>query len=1037
MDLRLNRKVRSASLILLAAFFLVLSVVPTRAGGLATLVSDLNRSPASSKPTWLTDVNGTLFFVVGDGWSFAELWRSDGTEAGTMRVKASFPGAGGRALFALTNVSGTLFFVVATGNGYELWKSDGTDAGTVWVKLIRSRPDYVNTNAFELTDVNGMLFFVTDEYGDGPALWKSDGTPAGTVRIKSISPVRSGGGSALLYQLTAVKGILFFVANGGDSDVALWTSDGTEAGTVPIKPIDLLNSRFLVTPQLISVGETLFFFADSNSSPALWKSDGTTVGTVSVNAIPPGAYGLAPVGLIDVDGTLFFLVREFAPQSLQIHYTLWKSDGTDVGTGMVAFVGYSWAPPNPSDFTAANGALFFVFQNALWTSDGSAAGTRSIKRIDNAPGDDYRRILAELTHVHGTLFFVAYASNREATLWKSDGTEAGTVPVRSIQHGPIPLYGDSAYGAPVKFQLMNANGTLIFSAFDNAIGEELWKSNGTAGNTVPVKDIRPGTAGSDLTHLTAMHGSLFFVNSDSSTGNSALWKSDGTVNGTTQVKNLVPGASSSYGCGIYSLINVRGTLFFLNENDRAGLWRSDGTGTGTVQVKALAAYVDSLCPDGLVSVDGTLFLSVWDEGALRLWKSAGLEANTVRVTDQNYSPSDLTDVNGTLFFSAGDNTTNRRELWKSDGTDTGTVRVKDTVPAYPSYFINVDGTLFFSAFDGQSAGLWKSDGTAAGTVLLRGGFPDATAWSRTNVLELMNVNSTLYFVANDGTSGMELWKSDGTETGTVLVKDIRVGAEGSSPYALTNVNGSLFFAADDGSSGMELWKSDGTEVGTVRVKDINAGPSGSFPDHLANIYGTLFFAAYDTQNGYELWQSDGSEAGTVIVQDIEPGAASSTPSDITVAGNHLFFNATTTGVGRELWKLPITTLELHQPNLTLIPITPFDPGTSRTGVRVTNFSPIAATDVVLTLTVPAGLSFAAVSPTQGTCSVVDSTLTCHLGHLPGNSTATITTRINPPPAENTLLLATVAAHEADLDMADNTLATIIWWPQVYLPHLSR
>jgi ELWxxDGT repeat protein len=700
---------------------------------------------------------------------------------------------------------------------------------------------------------------------------------------------------------------------------------------------------------------------------------------------------------------------------------------------VVASIGSTSSVPSPSDFTAANGALFFVFQNALWTSDGSTAGTQIVKMIEESPGDEYGRILTELTNVNGMLFFVAYASNRDATLWKSDGTAAGTVPVRSIQHGPLPASGD-----PVQFQLINVNGTLIFSAFDQAIGEELWKSNGTAGSTLPVKDIRPGTAGSDLSDLTAMHGSLFFVDSDRSAGNTALWKTDGTVSGTRQIRHGSLAPTSPAISDFYGLIHMRGTLFYLDNQPPAGLWRSDGTKTGTVRVKALYPCDTSICPDGLVSVDGLLFLSVWDGGGgLRLWRSAGLEASTVRVTDRNYSPFDLTNMNGSLFFSARDNTSAKPGLWKSDGTDNGTVRVKDTVPADPASLTNVDGTLFFSASDGMSTELWKSDGTADGTVLLRGGFPDTSAWLRTNVLELMNVNGTLFFAANDGSSGMELWKSDGTPAGTVLVKDIRAGADGSSPHALTNVNGVLFFAADDGSSSVELWKSDGTAPGTVRVKDINAGPTGSFPDQLATIYGMLFFAAYDTQNGYELWQSDGSEAGTVIAQDIEPGAASSMPSDITVAGNHLFFNATTTAVGRELWKLPITTLELRQPNLTLIPVTPFDPGASRTGVMVTNFSPIAATDVVLTMTLPSDRSFAIVNSSQGTCSVVGSTLTCQLGLLPGNSTATITTRITPQPVENTLLLATVAGHEADLDMADNSLAMIIWWPQVYLPHMSH
>ena len=86
---------------------------------------------------------------------------------------------------------------------------------------------------------------------------------------------------------------------------------------------------------------------------------------------------------------------------------------------------------------------------------------------------------------------------------------------------------------------------------------------------------------------------------------------------------------------------------------------------------------------------------------------------------------------------------------------------------------------------------------------------------------LTDVNGTLFFTANDGTTGDELWKSDGTEAGTVLVKDIFPGAIGripfsSSPNFLTDVNGTLFFNANDDPTGNELWKSEGTEAGTVR-----------------------------------------------------------------------------------------------------------------------------------------------------------------------------------------------------------------------------
>src|SRR5205085_1262186 len=84
---------------------------------------------------------------------------------------------------------------------------------------------------------------------------------------------------------------------------------------------------------------------------------------------------------------------------------------------------------------------------------------------------------------------------------------------------------------------------------------------------------------------------------------------------------------------------------------------------------------------------------------------------------------------------------------------------------------------------------------------------------------LVAVGSTLFFTADDGSRGAELWKTDGTPGGTVLVKDIPAGAAGSTPATLSKVGGALFFSANDGSHGVELWKSDGTLGGTVLVKD--------------------------------------------------------------------------------------------------------------------------------------------------------------------------------------------------------------------------
>jgi ELWxxDGT repeat protein len=115
--------------------------------------------------------------------------------------------------------------------------------------------------------------------------------------------------------------------------------------------------------------------------------------------------------------------------------------------------------------------------------------------------------------------------------------------------------------------------------------------------------------------------------------------------------------------------------------------------------------------------------------------------------------------------------------------------------------------------------------------------------------------------------------------GTVLITNIAAGNLGSQPAGLTNVNGTLFFDANDGTRGRELWRSNGLASGTSLVKDVHPAKYDSM-DYSArpiNANGTLFFTADNGVSGPELWRSNGTAPGTVLVRDINPGSAGSDP----------------------------------------------------------------------------------------------------------------------------------------------------------------
>jgi ELWxxDGT repeat protein len=426
---------------------------------------------------------------------------------------------------------------------------------------------------------------------------------------------------------------------------------------------------------------------------------------------------------------------------------------------------------------------------------------------------------------------------------------------------PSTVANHSLPGSLVEF-----NDLLYFRADNEEIGEELYVSDGTAEGTQLVKDINPGSSingnifSSSPTNLTEFDDKLFF-SADNGESGDELFVSDGTAEGTQLVKDINPGSTIfSYLDYTYpgkdssdpgSFLEFNDKLYFTANNGKNGeeLFVSDGTAEGTKLV------VDLYPGDG----DG--------------FANGFSPAN-------GFYPSKFVEYKDKLYFRAN-NGESGEELFVSDGTATGTKLVADLDPreredgyvygSNPSELVEYKDKLYFRADNGESGEeLFVSDGTAEGTKLVADLYPGKDSYGNSNdsfPTELVEYKDKLYFSADNGETGTELYVSDGTAAGTKLVADINPNAAGSYPRSLVKFNDQLYFSADNGETGTELYVSDGTAEGTKLVADITPGishlgsPLNSFPDSLTVVGDELFFSAGNVEAGFELFKLSLSSTG--------------------------------------------------------------------------------------------------------------------------------------------------------------------------------
>jgi len=467
-----------------------------------SMVIDANTSGGAGI-SLMTDANGVLYYKGNDGIHGKELWKSDGTEAGTNMIIDLYPGGDGSELYEICYSGGNVFFYAKSDDtGGALWVTDGTEAGTFnpvgfvddsdsdllyltdfngtlffryydnvhGVELWTSDGTVNGTAIFkdinvggygsgisQMVNANGTLFFKATDDVHGKELWKSDGTVDGTVIVKDIHP---GDDGCALEGITAADNAVFFWANDGGPGLInsqLWYSDGTEAGTIKLMEVADKSSSFTDVPPVVINGIYYIKLDSDTYGQEIWRSDGTVAGTVLLKDIAPGTDNSGASFLTNLDGMLFFKATD------QVHgKELWVSDGTEAGTHMVKDIFPGSEGSVIQAITAYNGRVFFYAQNSsedyyhdLWASDGTEEGTVIISEEIS----DYDQLDEARMKVSGDiLFFTAYTSTYAAELWKY--SESGLGIDESIEkEGFAKVYGGINR---IQIDLLENNETAVF-----------------------------------------------------------------------------------------------------------------------------------------------------------------------------------------------------------------------------------------------------------------------------------------------------------------------------------------------------------------------------------------------------------------------------------------------------------------------------------------------------------------------------------------------------------------------------------------------
>jgi len=906
--------------------------------------------------TGFLEFNNKFFFYAKTPNLGNEIWYSDGTENNTKLLKDISEGITSSNPIPFFNevamvFNNQLFFLSQN----SLWKSNGTENGTIKIKDIEEERPFLIT---PLSDTD-FLFFTINDNDRRISLWKSNGTETNTIKI-----LNNIGDNFFSHPLKFIKAnnIVYFIENS-----RIWSTDGTAENSYSIELKDL-DSRSI---SIESINNTLYILGKkfSTSTYDLNILDTTKKEIILIKSFD---------NLLDIsfkssfnstslNGKIYFsLLQNPDNPNKKYKYSVIESDGTIIGTIEKFSLESNIADKLFSNFIAVGSNIYFTSQNtndglSLFSLNQTTGITEDITEI--LPSSLLSTTIENSSEISQNLYNIKVFDNNKIFISQANTVE-DTSDTSSSRVWITNLNGNINEIKNLKgvLDIFEFNNKLFFPKFSKGIElGELWTSDGTNKGTIILNNINTSIIG--LTERTRkiieINNNLLYVNNENFYSLNVTTEefsiidtpstNDYTIAGTFDDSSTV--LNNEIYFAFNKLKNLRDLLS--NENEVI-IYKTNGTKNNSSIVSEIPFTQKNRYIASIFSFNDKLyFLEYHTENSTN--SSAQVKAYLTSYDGTNYSvvkdfgeksifrffspPLVKKHFTNDLFYisinpiSSSTPVKNSSFTFSSDGTEQGTTEYNIYTKS-SSVFKN---ELYFSGntFEEPQFGkaleekLFKVNNTTKKIEEIKNINNNS---NDDNIYFLNSTDDTLFFTAMTETSGSELWKTDGTKDGTILIKDINPGTQSSIDidglqfFGYTSssiIDSQLYFVANDGIHGNELWRSNGFETGTTLVKDINPGPKSSLSfspfnqsNNFVNIGDSTYFIASPSAIG-ELWKSDGTSEGTELVLNFSNSNRLNFINKLTTINNQIYFPAHTNITGRQLWRFNPTSITLSTNDIDL------------------------------------------------------------------------------------------------------------------------